>query len=92
MALEQNGGSWVLYNIAALYWRVMGNVGQAIECLRHAIVYSTMESGTMLEIFIVTMYKTSSNKTFLMFSMSDVYINDTLYHAPRIDYGNIFLK
>ena len=45
MALEQNGGSWVLYNIAALYWRVVGNVGQAIECLRHAIAYSKLETG-----------------------------------------------
>ena len=47
MALEQNGGSWVLYNIAALYWRVVGNVGQAIECLRHAIAYSKLETGKM---------------------------------------------
>ena len=45
MALEQDGGSWVLYNIAALYWRVVGNVGQAIECLRHAIAHSHLEKG-----------------------------------------------
>ena len=47
MALEQDGGSWVLYNLAALYWRVIGNVGQAIECLRHAIAYAEMEAGML---------------------------------------------
>ena len=34
----QNGGAkWVLYNLAGLYWRIIGNNYHAIECFRRAI-------------------------------------------------------
>eukprot|EP00041_Stephanoeca_diplocostata_P037531 m.1423232 g.1423232 ORF g.1423232 m.1423232 type:complete len:1670 (-) comp25056_c0_seq2:757-5766(-) len=31
-------GSWALFNLAAVFWRVRGNVSQAVTCLQHAIV------------------------------------------------------
>ena len=36
----QNSTSWVLSNLAALYWRVVGQGQLAIKCLKHALYYS----------------------------------------------------
>ena len=33
----QRGPSWVLFNLGSLYWRIVGNPRQAIECQRRAI-------------------------------------------------------
>ena len=33
----QRGPTWVLFNLAGLYWRIVGNPRQAIECHRRAI-------------------------------------------------------
>ena len=33
----QRGPSWVLFNLASLYWRIVGNPRQAVECQRRAI-------------------------------------------------------
>lgn len=35
----QNTTSWILATAAALYWRVMGNTGQAMTCLRQALFF-----------------------------------------------------
>lgn len=48
MALEKNGPSWILYNLAALYWRIVGNLAQTVECLRYAIAYSDERTDTAL--------------------------------------------
>lgn len=39
-SLEKNETSWILLNLAALYWRIQGNSFEAIECLRRALYYS----------------------------------------------------
>ncbi|XP_064634712.1 tetratricopeptide repeat protein 17-like isoform X2 [Lineus longissimus] len=39
-ALDKNRTSWVLYNMAAFYWRIKGNPYQVIECLRRALHFS----------------------------------------------------
>jgi tetratricopeptide (TPR) repeat protein len=39
-SLKKNvGPSWILYNLAGLYWRIIGNHYQGIECLRRALVF-----------------------------------------------------
>ena len=38
--LLQNKTSWVLYNMAAFYWRIKGEPFQAIECVRRALHHS----------------------------------------------------
>ena len=35
--LKENGPKWLLYNLAALYWRVAGIQAEAITCLRQAL-------------------------------------------------------
>lgn len=37
------GPQWVLYNLAGLYWRVIGNSYHGIECLRRALHLSPPE-------------------------------------------------
>ena len=37
--LQDLGPPWMLYNLAALYWRVIGNTHQGIECLRHSLYF-----------------------------------------------------
>ncbi|XP_076450500.1 tetratricopeptide repeat protein 17-like isoform X3 [Babylonia areolata] len=39
-ALSKNKTSWVLYNMAAFYWRIKGEPFEAIECIRRALHYS----------------------------------------------------
>ncbi|XP_077994523.1 tetratricopeptide repeat protein 17-like [Glandiceps talaboti] len=40
-ALKQNNKSkWILYNLAGLYWRVIGNNYHGIECLRRAVHFT----------------------------------------------------
>ncbi|KAK3594378.1 hypothetical protein CHS0354_032887 [Potamilus streckersoni] len=36
-ALKQNSSSWVLYNMAAFYWRIKGDPNHVIECVRRAL-------------------------------------------------------
>ncbi|MCL4120592.1 UNVERIFIED_CONTAM: hypothetical protein GTU68_050944 [Idotea baltica] len=42
-ALLRDKTSWVLYTLAAQFWKVKGNTRQAIECIRRAIYFSTRE-------------------------------------------------
>nr|KAG5699224.1 hypothetical protein BaRGS_012745 [Batillaria attramentaria] len=42
-ALEKNPTSWVLANMAALYWRVEGNAPNAVDCLRLALTHAPRE-------------------------------------------------
>jgi len=39
-ALAKNNTSWVLLNFASIYWRIVGNSFNAVECLRRALHYS----------------------------------------------------
>ncbi|XP_048779550.1 tetratricopeptide repeat protein 17-like isoform X2 [Ostrea edulis] len=39
-ALKKNTTSWVLYNMAAFFWRIKGDPYMTIECLRRALHYS----------------------------------------------------
>ena len=40
-SLKKNiGPSWILYNLAGLYWRIMGNHYHGIECYRRALVFA----------------------------------------------------
>ncbi|XP_070200043.1 tetratricopeptide repeat protein 17-like isoform X3 [Littorina saxatilis] len=39
-ALNKNETSWVLYNMAAFYWRIKGKPLEAIECIRRALHHS----------------------------------------------------
>jgi len=52
----QNETSWVLVNVAALYWRVKGVASQAINCLRVALhtapPQSKVGSWSMLSLYI----------------------------------------
>nr|KAG5699222.1 hypothetical protein BaRGS_012743 [Batillaria attramentaria] len=36
----ENKTSWVLYNMAAFYWRIKGEPFEAIECIRRALHHS----------------------------------------------------
>lgn len=36
----QNSTSWIVLNLAGLYWRVNGNSTRAVQCLRAALYYS----------------------------------------------------
>ena len=36
----QNGPNWILFNIASLYWRVVGDPASAVECLRRAVHFA----------------------------------------------------
>lgn len=35
--LQKIGPGWVLYNLAGLYWRIIGNNYQGVECIRRSL-------------------------------------------------------
>lgn len=37
LSSQNIGPSWVLFNLAGLYWRVAGNGFQGVECIRRAL-------------------------------------------------------
>lgn len=39
-AMMKNKTSWILYNMAAFYWRIKGNPYHAVECIRRALHHS----------------------------------------------------
>ncbi|KAK3103819.1 hypothetical protein FSP39_022148 [Pinctada imbricata] len=39
-AMRKNSTSWVLYNMAAFFWRIKGDPYRTIECVRRALHYS----------------------------------------------------
>lgn len=42
-AIKKNSTSWILFNMAAYFWRVRGDATNAIECVRRALHYSPRE-------------------------------------------------
>eukprot|EP00052_Salpingoeca_macrocollata_P018686 m.153771 g.153771 ORF g.153771 m.153771 type:complete len:836 (+) comp20768_c1_seq5:6-2513(+) len=42
VAMKSHPKSTVLYNVATVFWRVMGNAREAIECVRHALHFSNV--------------------------------------------------
>ncbi len=45
--LERNATSWISFNLATLYYRIVGNAAQALECCRRALQFSPRESRTV---------------------------------------------
>jgi len=45
--LEKNQTSWMLLNLAGLYWRIVGSTANAIECLRRALHYNPRQKKDM---------------------------------------------
>jgi tetratricopeptide (TPR) repeat protein len=41
--VQKTGPSWILYNLAALYWRIVGNSAQSIECIRRSLYYAPQQ-------------------------------------------------
>ena len=41
--LQKIGPSWVLYNLAGLYWRIIGNSYHGVECIRRSLYYAPDE-------------------------------------------------
>lgn len=44
LAMDSNTNSWILSNLAALYWRIVGQGQMAIKCLKHALYFSDENS------------------------------------------------
>ena len=38
--LLQNETNWVVSNLAALYWRIVGDGVQSLKCLKHALYHA----------------------------------------------------
>ncbi|KAL4224492.1 Tetratricopeptide repeat protein 17 [Mactra antiquata] len=47
---QRNGPKWILFNLAGLYWRIIGNNYHAIECFRRAQYTSPIEYTTISEV------------------------------------------
>ena len=45
LPLRQNSSSWVLNDLAAVYWRVMGNGEMAVRCLKVALQHAPAKYG-----------------------------------------------
>lgn len=45
--LEKDTTSWISYNLATLYYRIIGNAAQALECCRRALQFSPKETKTI---------------------------------------------
>jgi tetratricopeptide (TPR) repeat protein len=41
--VQNIGPQWVLYNLAGLYWRIIGNNYHSVECLRRSLHLSPAE-------------------------------------------------
>ncbi|XP_013405857.1 uncharacterized protein LOC106170523, partial [Lingula anatina] len=78
-ALKKNGTSWVLGNLAALYWRVEGNAKHAVNCLRMALNTAPRD---MRDISLLSM----ANVLYKSGRLNDaiVVINMALETSPRI--------
>ncbi|XP_064481070.1 tetratricopeptide repeat protein 17-like isoform X2 [Ornithodoros turicata] len=42
-AMAKNNSSWVIFNLAAYYWREKGAAAEAVECVRRALHFSPRE-------------------------------------------------
>lgn len=42
-SLERNATSWISFNLATLYYRIVGNAREALECCRRALHFSPRE-------------------------------------------------
>lgn len=45
--LERNRTSWISFNLATLYYRIVGNAAQALECSRRALLFSPKKMKTI---------------------------------------------
>ncbi|KAI9552770.1 hypothetical protein GHT06_020650 [Daphnia sinensis] len=46
-SLQRNSTSWLSFNLATLYYRIVGNAVQALECSRRALLFSPKEKKTI---------------------------------------------
>ncbi|XP_038052658.1 tetratricopeptide repeat protein 17-like [Patiria miniata] len=59
LALRKNSTSWVLTNLAAVYWRRAGNAVNALNCLRVALHYSDYKVKDLALISIANIFHRS---------------------------------
>ena len=89
VALKANKTSWVLLNLAAMYWRAEGNATQSVECLRRALHHSPYEQRDIALVqlgIILTMANYTDDALIVIEAALD--ISDTLY-ATHYAYGNV---
>lgn len=87
--LKSNESSWVALNLAAMYWRIEGNYGQAVECLRRALHHSPHEHRdvALLQLGGI-MLQTDQAADARVVTEAALRISDTLY-ATNFVHGNI---
>jgi tetratricopeptide (TPR) repeat protein len=87
--LQENHTSWVLFNLAAMYWRIEGDYLQTIECLRRALHHSpTMHKDVALLQLGGVLLRTQQFADAQIVTEAALRISDTLY-ATNFVHGNI---
>ena len=87
--LKNNASSWVLQNLAAMYWRIEGDYGQAVECLRRALHHSPEQHKdvALLQLGGILL-QTDQAADARVVTEAALRISDTLY-ATNFVHGNI---
>ena len=55
--LQKIGPSWVLYNLAGLYWRIIGNSYHGVECIRRALFFAPDEYRSVCSMLLLPLVK-----------------------------------
>ena len=49
LRVQNAGPRWVVHNLAALYWRALGNLWNSVECLRGVLAHEALLGGSSTE-------------------------------------------
>ena len=55
--MQKIGPSWVLYNLAGLYWRIIGNSYHGVECIRRALFFAPDEYRSVCSMLLLPLVK-----------------------------------
>ncbi|XP_015776352.1 PREDICTED: tetratricopeptide repeat protein 17-like [Acropora digitifera] len=85
-ALKRNSTSWVLLNVASLYWRVQGDTAEAIKCLRQALHFSPSHTRDVAHIGLASILLREGH-----LEDTAVVIKKALEISPRLALGHFIL-
>ncbi|CAD5117844.1 DgyrCDS6590 [Dimorphilus gyrociliatus] len=89
-ALKRNNTSWVLYNMAAFYWRIKGNAFNVVECLRRALHFSPRQHKDVALISLANiLHRAKRSKEAAVLLHAAIDINSDL-NVNHFTLGNIY--
>ncbi|KAL0268592.1 UNVERIFIED_CONTAM: hypothetical protein PYX00_010464 [Menopon gallinae] len=88
--LKKNHTDWTAYNAASLYWRLIGNGTNALECARRAIYFSPRDKRHIALLNLGTLLQELQSLGEAAIVLHSAVDHDPLQHISHLALGNVY--